>query len=166
MKAIIKPTPTLFLKAVLVLLGAVAFAICASMLYAFVDSADAMRVPAQIFYIVVLAIVGVGATIVPFLFALLQAFKLLRYIDRQNAFSEASIHALKKIKYSAIVMTACYSLAMPAVYVFAELDDAPGVILVGLTIACAPLVVATFAAVLQKLVESAADMKAEQDLTV
>ena len=36
---------------------------------------------------------------IPFFVALYQAFKLLSYIDKNQAFSELSVKALKKIKY-------------------------------------------------------------------
>ncbi len=55
---------------------------------------------------------------------------------------------------------------MPLIYYAAEVDDAPGLILIGMVIICASFVVAVFAAVLQKLLENAIDIKSENDLTV
>ncbi|MGO4375941.1 DUF2975 domain-containing protein, partial [Paenibacillus sp. MCAF20] len=45
-------------------------------------------------------------------------------------------------------------------------DDAPGIILVGMVLIFASLVIAVFAAVLQKLLKEAIDIKSENDLTV
>jgi hypothetical protein len=111
-------------------------------------------------------LIGLYATVIPFFFALYQAFRLLHNIDKNHAFSEASIKALRNIKYCAIVMSVLYWTCMPLVFVFADLDDAPGAVLIGAALASSPLIVATFVAVLQKLVQNALDMKLENDLTV
>ena len=55
---------------------------------------------------------------------------------------------------------------MPIFYLIAEADDAPGIILIGMVIIFAALVIAVFAAVLQKLLQEAIDIKSENDLTV
>ena len=102
----------------------------------------------------------------PFYFALYQAFNLLRYIDNNNAFSELSVIALKKIKYCAVTISGLHVLLLPILYLFADKDDAPGMIIVGLLIPFASLVIAFFAAVLQKLLQEAIDIKSENDLTV
>lgn len=55
---------------------------------------------------------------------------------------------------------------MPVFYLMAEIDDAPGIIVIGLVIIFASMVIAVFAAVLQKLLKEAIDIKSENDLTV
>jgi len=55
---------------------------------------------------------------------------------------------------------------LPLFYQIADEEDAPGVIVIGLIIPCVSFVVAVFAAVLQKLLRNAVDMKSENDLTV
>ncbi|MGV2643750.1 DUF2975 domain-containing protein, partial [Clostridium perfringens] len=47
-----------------------------------------------------------------------------------------------------------------------EKDDAPGIILIGMALIFASIVIAVFAAVLQKLLQEAIDIKSENDLTV
>lgn len=106
------------------------------------------------------------ASALPFYFALVHAFKLLNYIDGNQAFSELSVKALKKIKYCALAICGLHLLALPLFYYFAEIDDAPGVIFVGLVVPFASMVIATFAAVLQRLLQEAVDIKAENELTV
>lgn len=106
------------------------------------------------------------ASTVPFYFALYQAIQLLNYMDKQYAFSQRSVQALKKINYCALAIAFLHLLVLPLFYVFAEIDDAPGVILVGLVVPFASLTIAVFAAVLQKLLEEAISIKSENDLTV
>ena len=71
---------------------------------------------------------------VPFYFALYQAFKLLSYIDKNKAFSELSVKALKKIKYCAITISSLYVLGLPLYYLMAEKVDPPGLIFIGMVI--------------------------------
>lgn len=110
--------------------------------------------------------IGILLTVIPYLFVLYQSFRLLNYIDGKKAFSNFSVTALKKIKSSAFSISAIYAVLLPFVYVVAEIDDAPGLILVGMTPIFASLVVAVFAAVLQKLLNEAINIKSENDLTV
>jgi hypothetical protein len=55
---------------------------------------------------------------------------------------------------------------MPFIINAADTDDAPGVVAIGLVIIFASAIVAVFAAVLQKLVQNAVNIKSENDLTV
>ncbi|GEL77158.1 hypothetical protein TMU01_13930 [Tenuibacillus multivorans] len=105
-------------------------------------------------------------SVIPFFVALYQAFKLLSYIDKNQAFSELSVKALKKIKFCAITISGLYILMMPFVYLIAELDDAPGLIIIGMIPIFASTVIAVFAAVLKKLLQEAIDIKSENDLIV
>ena len=79
-------------------------------------------------------------TVIPFFIALYKAFKLLNYIDRDIAFSELSIKALKNIKYCAVTISVLYAAIMPFIYLLADIDDAPGAILIGLVLTFAPIV--------------------------
>lgn len=103
---------------------------------------------------------------IPFYFALYQAMKLLSFIDKGTAFFQVSVEALKTIKVCALLISSLHLLVLPLFYVFAELDDAPGVIFVGLVVPFASMVIAVFAAVLQRLLQDAILIKAEKDLTV
>jgi hypothetical protein len=106
------------------------------------------------------------ASAVPFYFALYQAFNLLRFIDKNIAFSERSVTALKKIKYCAVTISILHALLLPLFYLYAELDDAPGIVIIGCIVPFASMVIAVFAAVLQKLLKHAIDIKSENDLTI
>ncbi len=111
-------------------------------------------------------ILGMYVTVIPFFIAVYHVWKLLAVIGRNNAFSQHSVKALDVIKYCAMTISILYAAGMPYVFIVAERDDAPGVILIGLIITAASAVVATFAAVLQKLLTSAITIKSENELTV
>ncbi len=109
------------------------------------------------------AVIGLYATALPFYFALYRTLMLLGFIDRNDAFSGLSVMALRDIKHCAIAVSILLMAALPFVYVVADTDDAPGLMVIGLIIAFAPLVIATFAAVLQKLLKEVIEIKSEND---
>lgn len=163
-KDIFKKKETLFLKLVLVLISLAVLAFCI-----FAIPNIGWGVVAEfpgIIYHPYLIMFGMYLSAIPFFFALYQAFTLLIFIDKNLAFSESAIKALRNIKYSAVIMTTIYFGAMPIFFQIAEIDDAPGVVPIGTIFICAPLVIAVFAGVLEKLVKNAIDIKSENDLTV
>lgn len=102
---------------------------------------------------------------VPFFYALYQADTLLRYIGTTQVFSELSVRAVRNIKYAAIMIVGLLAAGM--VYAAAWVDgDRSPLIALGMCTAFAACVVATFAAVLQKLLQSAIEIKTENELTV
>ena len=153
---------TLFLKVVVFLIGIPVLAFC---LFGLPWLANHPVNP-DYAHMLYPTLIGIYATAIPYYFALYQAFKLLSYIDKNKAFSELSVKALKNIKYCAIIISTLYVVMMPLFFLVAEKDDAPGLIIIGMVLIFASMVVAVFAAVLQKLLKNAIDIKSENDLTV
>lgn len=153
---------TLFLKIAVFLIGIPVIALC---IFGLIWLANNPANPdyAHILYPI---LIGIFVSAVPFFVALYQALRLLGYIDKNIAFSELSVKALKNIKYCAVTICTLYVIMMPLVYFVAEKDDAPGLIIIGMAPIFASLVIAVFAAVLQKLLKEAIDMKSENDLTI
>jgi biotin transporter BioY len=157
-----KQGTTLFLKIAVFIIGTPVLALC---IFGLPWLANNPVNPdyAHILYPILIIIY---VSVIPFFIALYQAFKLLSYIDKNKAFSELSVKTLKNIKYCAITISGLYVVGMPFFYILAELDDAPGVILIGMLFIFASMVIAFFAAVLQRLLQEAIDIKSENDLTV
>jgi hypothetical protein len=153
---------TLFLKFAIFLIGTpiLAFSIY-GLIYLFQNPANPDY--AHILYPIV---IGMYLSVIPFFTALFQAFKLLNYIDKNLAFSDLSVKALKVIKLCAIVFCIFYVVIWPFVYMVAELDDAPGLVIIGGLPIFGSMVIAVFAAVLQRLLQEAIEIKSENDLTV
>ncbi len=149
---------TFFLKLVIVLIGLGVLVLCA---YVLPQGIISDRTG---FYRPIL--IGMYIPAIPFFVALYESLKLLRYIDTNKAFSELSVYALKKIKYCALAISGLYTIGMPYIFYAADRDDAPGVVAIGFVIIGAALVVAVFAAVLQRLLRSAIDIQQENELTV
>lgn len=111
-------------------------------------------------------ILGMYVAAIPFFIALYQSFKLLNLIDKNNAFSVSAVKALGIIKYCAVAISALFAAGMPYIFTVADKDDAPGVVAIALIIVFASIVIATFAAVLQKLLQNVIAIKSENELTV
>jgi hypothetical protein len=155
---------TLFLKVVIFLMSLPILALCIwglpwlakGMLETYPELSNVIYPLIMILYVSAL----------PYYYALFQTFKLLSYIDRNEAFSDFSVKVLKKIKYSAITICFLYVVVLPLIYLVADASDAPGMILMGMGISFASLAVAVFAAVLEKLLKNAIELKSENELTV
>lgn len=153
-----KQGSTIFLKGVIILIGLAILAICVLVLPRALMIEDDMEYR--------LIILGMIIASIPFFFALYQTLKLLNYIDKSKAFSELSVRSLNYIKYSAVTIGILFTAEIPFFYLIAEEDDAPGLVIIGMILAGAPIVIATLAAVLQKILQNAIDIKSENDLTV
>lgn len=105
-------------------------------------------------------------TSVPFFLAFYQAFRLLGLIERSKTFTQAGVNRLRNIKYCALAFAGFVLPTMPYIFAFAQDDDSPGVVLIGVVLVFAAIVVATAAAVFQALLQNAVDIKSENDLTV
>lgn len=149
-----KQCSTIILRIAVILIGIPVLALCIFWL------------PFAVDYLHYPIIIGVYATAITFFFALYQALKLLRYIDKNKAFSELSVKALKYIKYCAITISTIYTLLIPFVIPIADADDAPGLMGLPVIFIFGSIVVGIFAAVLQRLLQDAIDIKSENDLTV
>lgn len=155
---------TNFLRFALTLLGLIVLALC---IFALPEAwrGGPAEFPAA-GYAVLMIVCGLYATAIPFYIGLWHTFKLLNYIDKGTAFSEESVKTLRSIKHCAAVIAALYVGGVPLLFPIANADDAPGLIIFGAVIACGPIAVAVFAAVLQKLLQNAIDIKSENELTV
>lgn len=110
---------------------------------------------------------GLYLSAIPFCIALHHTMKLLGYIDSERAFSQLSVEALEKIRRCAIAaFAACTLGGLPFFYYWAETDDAPGLIIIGLAIAGGVFVGAILASIIKRLLQDAIEVKAENDLTI
>ncbi|MEK4149559.1 DUF2975 domain-containing protein [Robertmurraya sp. FSL W8-0741] len=159
-----KQGKTLFLKLAVILIGIPILALCIFVVPAVANFI--VELYPDHAYLKYLVYIDLYAAALPFYYALYQAFKLLQYIDQDHAFSQMAVNALKSIKKSAIWISSLLFVGMPLFYLVAEADDAPGIILIGLVLIFASVVIAIFAAVLQRLLQEAIDIKSENDLTV
>jgi hypothetical protein len=105
---------------------------------------------------------------IAFFAALYQAFRLLGHIGRNEVFSQRSVRALRIIKYCAMTLVAFIVGAEGYFFIVqrGKEDDIAGGVMMGLFLIFISAIVATAAAVFERLLQSAVDMKSENDLTV
>lgn len=103
---------------------------------------------------------------IPFFVGLYQAFKLLNFIDSNHAFSQGAVNTLKNIKLASLVLIGFIVSGLVYIRFFAHGDDPAGPTMLGIIVSFAVAVIATAAAVFQKLFQNAVDIKSENDLTV
>lgn len=107
------------------------------------------------------------AASIAFFVGLYQAFKLLGYIGRNDVFSPGAVKALRTIKYCAFALAAMIGGAVAYLFLFVRgKDDIAGGVAMGFALTFLSLVTATAASVFEKLLQSAVDLKSENDLTV
>ncbi|MFD1629664.1 DUF2975 domain-containing protein [Pseudopedobacter beijingensis] len=99
--------------------------------------------------------------------ALYKIFKLLGYIGQNKIFFPNSVEALRSIKYCGIVLSILIVVAGLYIRLFHSKEDDPagflGICMVATLVAA---VVATAAAIFEKILQNAVDMKSENDLTI
>ena len=99
---------------------------------------------------------------IPFFVALYQAFKVLGYAGQNEVFSQEAVKGLRAIKYCAIGFVAVGEISI----MLGDSDDRAGGVFIGLLISFSSLVIAAAAAMFERILQSAVDMKLENDLTV
>ena len=153
----------IFLQAVIVLNGIVALAI----LIRFpLTEGRATNLDLFSIYFDPFILYGYAASIA-FFIALYKAFKLLGYIGQNKVFSSNAVKTLKSIKNCAFVLSILIVLAGLYIRLFHnEEDDPAGFLAICIVPTFASIVVATAAAIFEKLLQNAIDIKSENDLTI
>ena len=159
-----KRSSTIFLQIVIVFIGIGALAL---MLWGpQLEGRNAHATPFEIYFKDPFLAYAYTASIA-FFVALYQAFKLLGYIGANEVFSQRSVKALRTIKYCAMTLVAFIVGAEAYLFIFVRgKDDIAGGVMIGLLMVFVSVVVATAAAVFERLLQSAVEIKSENDLTV
>lgn len=158
-----KRISTLFLQAVIVLISLIVLAILIRLPLA---EGRAANLDLFSIYSDPFILYGYAASIA-FFVVLYKAFKLLGYIGQNQVFSSNSVGALKSIKYSAIVLSILIVGAGLYIKITHNQEDDPaGFLAMCIVFTFVSLVVATAAAIFEKILQNAIDLKSENDLTI
>ena len=146
---------TIFLQAVVVLFGTGALAL---MLWEpHLEGRNAHATPFEIYFNDPFLAYAYLASIA-FFVALFQAFTLLGYIRQNKAFTLDSVRALRIIKRCAIALVIMIGAAVAFIAVRGS-DDIAGGVAIGLLLIFLSVVVGTTAAVFERLLQNAVDLK-------
>ena len=153
---------TVFLRGVLVIVGAGALALL--LWEPHIEGRNAHATPFEIYFQDPFLAYAYVASI-PFFVGLYQAFKLLGFAGRNKEFSPPAVKSVRTMKYCAIAIMG-FVTGGEVIILSGDSDDHAGGVVIGLVILFASIVVATAAAVLERTLQNAVDMKSENDLTV
>ena len=107
------------------------------------------------------------ATSIAFFVALYRGFKLLGYIGQNKVFSSKAVKTLKSIKYCAIVISILIVVAGLYIKLFHNKEDDPaGFLAICIVTSFVAVVVASAAAIFERLLQNAIHMKSENELTI
>ena len=154
--------PTIFLQAVIVLIGIGALAL---MLWEpHIEGRNAHATLFGIYFNDPFLAYAYLASI-PFFVALYQAFNVLGYIRENKAFSQATVKALRTIKFCALAIVGFVAVGELFI-ILGDSDDRAGGVFIGILITFGSVVVATAAVMFERILQNATDIKSENDLTV
>jgi len=163
MEPAMKRSSTIFLQVVIVLIGIGALALL--LWEPHIEGRNAHATNFEIYFKdPFLALVYIGS--IPFFAALYQAFKVLGYAGQNKVFSQAAVKALRTIKYCALAIIGFVVVEEIFIMFNHGSDDAAGGVFMGVLITFGSIVIATAAAMFERILQNAVDIKSENDLTV
>lgn len=153
---------TIFLQVVIVLVGIGALALL--LWEPHIEGVNAHAAFFQVYLDPFIALAYIGS--IPFFMALYQAFKVLTFVSQDKTFSQAAVNALRTIKYCAIAIIGFVAVEELFILLNHGSDDPAGGIFMGVLITFGSIVIATAAAMFERILQNAVDIKSENDLTV
>lgn len=103
---------------------------------------------------------------IPFFVALYQGFKVLGYAGQNKVFSHEAVRSLRTIKFCAIAIVGFVAVSVFFMLFNDDPEDRPPGVVMRVMVAFLSIVVATAAAMFERVLQNAVDMKSEHDLTV
>ena len=160
--ASIKRASTLFLRAVVVLIGIGALALL--LWEPHLEGVNAHATFFEVYADPFIALVYIGS--IPFFIALYQAFKVLGYAGNNTVFSQTAVNAVRTIQYCAIAIIGFVVVEETFIMLDNASDDKAGGVFMGMLITVGSIVIATAAAMIERVLQNAVDIKSENDVTV
>jgi hypothetical protein len=156
-----KGSSTIFLQVVIVLIGIGALAF---MLWEpHVEGANVHATLFQTYFNSFVVYAFIGST--PFFTALYHAFKVLGHVRQNKTFSQATVNSLRIIKYCALALIGFVAVSV-IFMIGGDREDRPAGLFMRILVTFPSIIVATAAAISERILQNAVDIKSENDLTV
>lgn len=110
-------------------------------------------------------VVYVYVASIPFFVALYQAVKVLGYAGRNKIFTQEAVKALRIIKFCAMAIIGFVAVSV-IFMIGGDRDDRPAGVFMRILVSFPSIVVAVAAAMFERILQNAVEIKAENDLTV
>jgi len=157
-----KRSATVFLQFVIILVGLAALAFL--LWEPHIEGRNAHATPYEIYFKDPFLAYAYVASL-SFFVALYQAFRVLGYAGQNKVFTPAAVNAVRKIKICAIAIIG-FVVVGEIVWILPSTDDRPGGIAMGILVVFGSTIIATAAAMSERILQNALDIKAENELTV
>lgn len=92
--------------------------------------------------------------------------KLVQQLSSKERFTVKNLTIANRIRFCLLLITILTLGIFPKIYQLADINDAPGLLFIGMVVFLIPLFVTLLANVLIELLEQAIDLKNDYDLTV
>lgn len=159
-----KKSATIFLQAVLVIIGVASLALL--LWEPRLESRNAHSTLFQVYFHDPFLAYAYTAAI-PFFVALWKAFTILGLVRKNESFSTTTVQAFRTIKYCALITIMFILGAEGYFFIFQKgKDDIAGGVAMGLFLLFTSVITATCAALFEQLLQNAVDIQSENDLTV
>ena len=152
---------TIFLQVVIVLIGIGALAF---MLWEpHVEGANAHATWFKMYFNSFVMYAFIGST--AFFAALYHSFKVLGYVGQDKTFSQATVNSLRIIKYCALALIGFVAVSV-IFMIGGDREDRPAGLFMRILVTFPAIIVAAAAAISERILQNAVDIKSENDLTV
>jgi cytochrome bd-type quinol oxidase subunit 2 len=158
---LLKRSSTAFLQMVIVLIGIAALAFL--LWEPHVEGVNTHATLFQMYFNSFVIYVYAGSIL--FFVALYQAFRLLGYAGRNEIFSQRSLRALRILKYCALALIGVVAVSV-VFMIGGDRDDRPAGLFLRVLISFPSIIVAAAAAIFERILQSAVDLKSENELTI
>lgn len=155
---------TIFLQVVIVLIGLGALGLL--LLEPRVEGVNAHATTLYEIYLDDPFLMLIYAGSIPFFAALYQAIKVLGYVAKNKVFSREAVKRMRIIKYCALAIVGFVVAEEIFIMLTHGNDDAAGAVMLGVFITFGSIVIATAAAMFERVLQNAVELKSENDLTV
>lgn len=147
------------LKIALLLIGFLALFMITGIAIQFFQATDKNLV-VSLFFLVIVTAVLLGLRVLFFL------NRILNCIKGPEAFSSKTLYLVTKVKNTILVIGVVMLGILPFFYHVADVEDAPGVMVIGFIILLIPFTAYIFSQIVEELFKKATTIQVESDLTI
>jgi hypothetical protein len=156
-----KRSSAAFLQAIIVLIGIAALTFL--LWEPHVEGVNAHATFFEVYFDLFVAYAYIAS--IPFFVGLYQAFKVLGYAGQNKVFTQEAVNALRIIKFCAMAILGFVAVSV-IFMIGGDREDRPAGVFMRILVTFPSIVVATTAAMAERILQNAVEMKSENDLTV
>lgn len=147
------------LRAALVIIGLLALLLMTGISIQFFQATDKNLI-VDLFFLVIVATFFLGFRVLFFLNHILSCIK------GPDAFSNKTLKLVVQVKNTILAISVIMLGILPFFYRAADIEDAPGVMVIGLIIVMIPFIAYIFSQIVEELFKKATSIQVESDLTI